>query len=65
MLTVKDRDELVSQFKTEVNDRAEEIDESGKQDGYSLTLGWAIAKGLTPDEAHEFARHIRYHTELG
>ena len=57
--------ELENQFKTEVHDRAKEIDESGEQDWYSMTLGWAIAKGITPDDAHDFARHIRYNTELG
>lgn len=57
--------ELIDLFKTECHDRAEEIDESNEQDWFSLTLGWAIAKGLSPDEAHKFALHIRYKTELG
>lgn len=64
-MTKERRDELVVLFKTEVHDRGEEIDGSSEQDWYSLTLGWAVAKGLLPTEAHEFARHVRYHTELG
>ena len=52
-------------FKNEVSDRAEEIDPSNEQDWYSLTLGWGIGKGLSPDEAHDFARYIRYETPLG
>ena len=58
-------DELVALFKTECHDRAKELDPSNEQDWFSLTLGWAIAKGLTPDEAHGLAIHIRYETELG
>jgi len=30
-----------------------------------LTLGWAVAKGLTPEAAYNFAVHIRYKTDLG
>jgi hypothetical protein len=52
-------------FKAEVNDRAKEIDPGNEQDWFSLTLGWAIGKGLSPDNADEFARYIRYKTELG
>lgn len=52
-------------FKTECHDRSKEIDYSQEQDWYSLTLGWAIGKGLEPEEAHDFALHIRYHTDLG
>ena len=41
------------------------VDPGNEQDWFSLTLGWAIAKGLEPEEAHKFAIHIRYHTALG
>ena len=58
-------DALVSIFAVEVHDRAVEIDPDNIQDWYSLTLGWAIAKGLPPDAALAFARHIRYRTTLG
>lgn len=56
---------LKALFKTEVHDRASTVDDNDSQDWYSLTLGWAIAKGLTPADAHKFATHIRYSTDLG
>ena len=56
---------LIDQFKTEVSDRAEEVDESNSEDWFSLTIGWAIGKGLEPEPAHMFAIYIRYHTDLG
>ena len=56
---------LISLFKTEVNDRASDIDPANDLDWFSLTFGWAVAKGLSPREAHLFAIHIRYNTDLG
>lgn len=56
---------LEIQFKTEISDRAVLIDPDQEEDWKSLTLGWAIAKGLTPKQAQDFALHIRYETELG
>jgi hypothetical protein len=57
--------ELIPVFKAEVSDRSDEVDPSSSQDWFSLTLGWAIAKGLSPDDAHAFALHISHHTDLG
>ncbi len=57
--------ELIELFKTECHDRASQVDPDNSHDWHSLTLGWAIAKGLSPDDAHDFARYIRYDTELG
>lgn len=51
---------LFHQFKTEVSDRAALIDPDNSQDWYSLTLGWALAKGLEIDVAHAFATTLRY-----
>ena len=59
------RNELVEAFKTECDDRGAQIDPDNELDWFSLTVGWAIAKGLTPDEANELAIHIRYDTDLG
>lgn len=56
---------LVKQWKEEVSDRAKEVDPNNKEDWYSLCLGWAIGKGLTPDDAYAFATYIRYKTNLG
>ena len=53
------------QFKKEVSDKAKEIDPSNDEDWYSLTLGWAMAKGFSPDNAHTLTRHIRYKTKFG
>jgi hypothetical protein len=58
-------EELIELFKAECHDRATEIDPDSEEVWSSLTLGWAIAKGLSPEEARDFAIHIRYHTELG
>ena len=56
---------LIPMFKAECHDRATEIDPYSEEVWSSLTLGWAIAKGVSPDDARDFAIHIRYHTELG
>ena len=56
---------LVDQFKVEVSDIAKQVDPEEEEDWHSLTLGWAIAKGLTPRVARTFATTVRYHTDLG
>jgi hypothetical protein len=52
------------QFALEVSKHSAEIDPGNEQDWYSLTLGWALAKGFFPTQAHAFAMHIRYDTKL-
>lgn len=52
-------------FNEEVSDRSSEVDEASKLDWFSLTVGWAIAKEMDPDDASSFASHIRYDTDLG
>lgn len=54
----------LAQFHKEVQKRAKDIDPSSEQDWYSLTLGWAIAKGMTPGLANAFACFVRYQTSL-
>jgi hypothetical protein len=56
---------LVKQFEKECHDRGAEIDPGDELCWRSLTVGWAIAKGLSPDDAGEFACYIRYSTPLG
>lgn len=56
---------LTKQFETEVDNLSEEVDPNDEQDWYSLSLGWAIGKGLTPEHAIDFAEHIRWDTDLG
>lgn len=55
---------LARQFKLEITDRASDVDPSSEHDWHSLSLGWAIAKGLPIDRAHSFATELRYGTEL-
>ncbi len=54
---------LIEQFKVEVHDANEELEPD--LDILSLTVGWAIAKGMKPGAAYDFALHIRYQTTLG
>jgi hypothetical protein len=56
---------LAHVFQHEIAERAKEVDPENQHDWHSLTIGWAIAKGLRPNDALEFATHIRYATNLG
>lgn len=56
---------LIREFKSEISNKSKEIDPNNLQDWYSITLGWAIAKGLSIKESHEFSNYIRYNTNLG
>lgn len=59
---------LVTIYQVEVHKEHDKIDRggmSGCEDWYSLSVGWALGKGLTSEEAHEFAYYIRYNTEMG
>lgn len=60
----KELEHFIPHFKREVSDRAKAIDPNGEWDWHSITIGWAIAKGMTPNDAIEFAIFIRYHTNL-
>jgi len=59
-----DNQQLIELLKKEVDDKSKEIDPNNEFDWYSLVIGWAIAKGLSPEEAIEFSTHIRYKTDL-
>jgi hypothetical protein len=71
----KNHSPLEEQFKAEVYDRATLVDRSAEYDWLSITVGWAIARGLPLSSeqdssdfygsVHDFALHIRYHTPLG
>ena len=58
-------DELTTQWKLEVFDKGEEIDPHNELDWLSLCTGWALAKGMSPAKARDFARRIRYEHDLG
>jgi hypothetical protein len=32
---------------------------------HSLTIGWALAKGLTLDDSYDYVTYVRYHTDMG
>ncbi len=57
--------ELTERFKMEVSIFPHEVDPDSEEDWKSLTIGWAIAKGLNPTDARKFAIYIRYQTDLG
>jgi hypothetical protein len=53
--------ELVLQYQTEIWNREKEIDRHSEEDWSSMTLGWAIAKGLAPKEAKKFKLYVTYY----
>nr|WP_250808473.1 hypothetical protein [Neorhizobium tomejilense] len=57
--------ENVALFRREVYDRRDEIDPTCREDRFTLALGWAIAKGMQPREARDFAIYIRYQSYMG
>ena len=57
-------DTLAKQFKEEVCNRGEEIDPAYKMCWHTLTVGWALGKGLDPDSAKSFSTYIEYQTNL-
>lgn len=61
----KDKIKFAALFKIEVSDRSDRIDPDNREDWRSLAVGWAIGKGLKPEDAVDFAIYIRYHTNLG
>ena len=56
---------LKNLFKKEVDNRSGEIDPDNEYCWLSLTIGWAVAKGLSPEDAQRFGSYIRYQTDLG
>jgi len=57
-------DRYQSVFREEVLSRLNRIDPHKSEDWYSLALGWAIAKGIPPEIAHEFSKQVRYYTDI-
>lgn len=55
-----DNSELYLLFYREVISRAREVDPEEELDWFALGIGWAIAKGLIPDEAYKFSMYARY-----
>lgn len=59
-----DLQELLNEFKSKVHDRAKTIDPGEEHHWLGLTVGWAIAKGVEPKLANDFAIFVRYSTDL-
>jgi len=55
---------LLKKFDKEVFSKSKKIDPYSEHYWLSLTVGWALANGMTPDDANEFASFVRYHTDL-
>lgn len=49
---------LIEEYDSEITSNATEIDGDDKEDWNSLTLGWALAKGLSIVDAQSFAFYI-------
>ena len=49
-------EDLLAAYGAEILDCAEEIDPHDCEDWASMAIGWAIANGLSVDEAQDFAR---------
>jgi len=64
-MTMKDKVKFKKIFQVEVHDDSNNIDPENELEWYSLTVGWAIGKGIKPKDAHGFASYIRYKTNLG
>ncbi len=56
--------QLLHEYGTTVYVHMDIVDEEDEQDWYSLALGFGLAKGLTPHQAHEFALIERYSANL-
>lgn len=55
-----DIDNLLKEFHTQVSDKEDAIDPGSAEDWHSIAIGWALAKGLVPLEALDFAWKVRY-----
>lgn len=63
-MTKKEKKRLEALFGQEVQPHAKVIDPGDEEDWHSLTIGWALAKGVPPKDAVEFATYLRYETDL-
>ena len=67
MSATKPNDETIAKFKQEVCDAVESSDcaeDYQELCWLSITVGWALAQGMTTAQARDFASYIRYHTDL-
>lgn len=60
--------ELVEKFRVEVSqhfddEESEEYSLYEESDFRSITCGWAMAQGMNPIDAYDFASYVRYETD--
>lgn len=53
--------DLEKEFKDTICALSEDIDPGEEHDWFALSLGWALAKGVSIEEAYDFALRVRYH----
>jgi len=54
---MKFKKEIVDMWKKEVYDKVESIDPDSELHWESLAIGWALAKGMSPDKSIDFGRY--------
>ena len=47
-----------------VYEKSHQVDPKNELDWYSLAIGFGIAWGLSPKDAHDFSRYLRFSTHL-
>lgn len=52
------RPEVLAPWQEEISDHQDKIDPGAHEDWYSMALGWAIAKGMSLDDACDFAHDV-------
>lgn len=52
--------EAMDKFKTEICEKAKEIDPSEGMDWFALSYGFFLALGLSPEVSEELSIHVRY-----
>jgi len=59
------KESITIQFKSHVHNLAKQVDPQNDEDWQSLSIGFALGKGKSPEYAREFAMYLRYNTDLG
>lgn len=59
----KSKEDWYLDFYTEVCSKSNAIDLDEEQDWTSLSIGWAIAKGMSIVKAHDFSLYARYNRQ--
>ena len=65
----KPNQELIDRFASQVSAHFDDPESEDfllyeESDFHGLTCGWAMAQGMSPTEAYDFATYIRHNTDL-